>query len=431
MDSDYYDAYQLIRQDPRDGEYRVRLGQEPKFRRYLSRAVRDFGIDKDQYRLTDRGLFIEFYDLFIEIAEDHGIDLSEDQFNNEFQSERGELFSDWLGTDPDTYTVVFPIMIRSHNFPDEVELYESKAEQIDDDQWDTFLHAAKESEDSNFDTLLDELPNDIQSDHPLDRREWTYLKVDIEGRDKFYPLFRVIDLVELRFAEINFFDQLWAAGMPQPAGSGRVPYEKWSRLQRAPFYLIFQGGDYITHHGIDYDYRRSVGRIHFSQADVDEISEIPTFDYDADKGTYEGYIVSALLAYQDGITERSVRQSFFSFWRGIEILSKTSNFGKMVDRGEFAVSYHHDGDSSFLPETREAIEEIVDIRHELVHEGLKTEVHQRHRDGAKILLDGLLYLYIQKYGEWDIDNMASFLKHGVEYQDKIQFVSTLMNEFAE
>jgi hypothetical protein len=431
MDSRYFDAYQLIRKDPRDDEYHVRLGQEPEFRRCLFKAVRNFGIDKDQYRLTDRGLFTKFYDLLIEIAENHGTDLSEDQFNNEFRCKRGELFSDWLGTDPDTYTVVFPIMIRSRNFPDKVELYESKAEQIDNDQWDEFLYAAKESDDSNFDIFLDELPNDVQSDHPLDRREWTYLKVDIEGRDEFYPLFRVIDLVELRFAEINFFDQLWTASMPQPAGSGRVPYEKWSQLQRAPFYLIFKDGKYTTHRSVDYDYRRSVGIVHFSQADVDEISEIPTFDYDADKGTYEGYIVSALLAFQDGITERSVRQSFFSFWRGIEILSKTSNFGKMVDRGEFAVSYFHEGDRSFRPETREVIEEIVDVRHELVHEGLKTEVHQGHRDGAKILLDGLLYLYIQKYGEWEIDNMASFLKYGVEYQDKIQFVSSILNEFSE
>lgn len=431
MDRRYYDAYQLIRKDPWDDEYHIRSGQGSKFRQCLLRAVQDFGIDKDQYRLTDRGLFNELYDLLIEIAEVHGTDLSEDQFNNEFRSKRGELFSDWLGTDPETYTVVFPIMIRSQHFPDEVELYESKAEQIDDDQWDKFLYAAKESANSNFDTLLDELPNDIQSDHPLDRREWTYLKVDIEGRDEFYPLFRVINLVELRFAEINFFDQLWLAGMPQPARPGRAPHEKWSRLQRAPFYLIFQGRDHITHRGVDYDYRRSVGILHFSQANVDEISEIPTFDYDADKGTYEGYIVSALLAYQDGITERSVRQSFFSFWRGIEILSKTSNFGKMVDRGEFAVSYHHDGDNPFLPKTRKAIEEIVDIRHKLVHEGLKTEVQQSHRDGAKILLDGLLYLYIQKYGEWDIDDMASFLKYGVEYQDKIQFVSTFLNKFSK
>jgi len=431
MDSRYFDAYQLIRKDPRNGEYHVKWGQEPNFRRCLSEAVRDFGIDKDQFRFTDGGLFNKLHDLLIDVAEDHGTDLSEQQFNNEFQYKREILFSNWLGTDPDTYTVVFPIMIRSQNFSDEVKLYESKAEQVDDDQWDEFLCAAKGSADSNFDTFLDELPNDIQSDNPLNRREWTYLKVDIEGRDEFYPLSRAIDLVELRFAEINFFDQLWAAGMPQPASSSRVPHEKWSRLQRAPFYLIFQDENYITHRGVDYDYRRSVGILHFNQADVDEINEIPTFDYDADKGTYEGYIVSALLAFQDGITERSVRQSFFSFWRGIEILSKTSNFGKMVDRGEFAVSYHHDGDSSFLPETKEAIGEIVDIRHELVHEGLKTDVYQGHRDGAKILLDGLLYLYIQKYGKWDIDNMASFLKHGVEYQDKIRFVGALLNEFSE
>lgn len=431
MDSRFYDAYQLIQKNPWNDEYHVKFGQATEFRWRLFRAVRDFGIDKDQYRLTDRGLFSEFYDLFIEIAEDHGTNLSEDQFNNEFRSKRGELFSDWLGTDPNTYTVVFPIMIRSQYFPNEVELYESKAEQIDDDQWEEFLYTAKESDDPNFDAFLDELPNDIQSDHSLDQYEWTYLKVDIDGRDKFYPLSRVIDLVELRFAEINFYDQLWAAGMPHPAGSGRAPHEKWSRLQRAPFYLIFQGGDYIAYHGIDYDYRRSVGMLHFSHADIDEVGEIPTFEYDADKGTYEGYIVSALLAYQDGITERSVRQSFFSFWRGIEILSKTSNYGKMVDRGKFAVSYHHNGDITFLPETREAIEEIIDIRHELVHEGLKTEVHQGHRDGAKILLDGLLYLYIQKYGKWEIDDMASFLKHGVEYQDRIRFVSALLNKFSE
>jgi hypothetical protein len=188
---------------------------------------------------------------------------------------------------------------------------------------------------------------------------------------------------------------------------------------------------------MDFDYRRSVGRFHFNHADdVDEISDIPTFDYDADKGTYEGYIVSALLAYQDGITQRSVRQSFFSFWRGIEILSNTSDysnasdFDKMVDRGEFALSYHHDMDDSLRPELKRAIEEIEEKRHELVHEGLKTEIHQGHRNGAKLLLDGLLLLYIDKYGQWDLNGMSSFLKHGVEYQEKVQFLTTLLTDLS-
>ncbi|MFC7137547.1 hypothetical protein ACFQRB_16105 [Halobaculum litoreum] len=119
-----------------------------------------------------------------------------------------------------------------------------------------------------------------------------------------------------------------------------------------------------------------MGRFHFNHTDnVDTISDIPTFDYDADKGTYEGYLISALLAYQDGITERSVRQSFFSFWRGIEILTNTSNysnagdFDKMVDRAEFALSYHHDGDDSLRPELKRAIDEIEEKRHERFMKG--------------------------------------------------------------
>jgi len=436
MDERFYDAYQRIWELPRTGEVRVQMGQESAFKKNLFGAIRDLGLDRDHHRITNRGLYKKFHEGLIEIAETHGTDLTEDELSGHFQTKKNGIFSNWLGTPPDTYKLVFPIMIRSKHFPDEVELYESKAEQIDEDQWENHLIVAENDDDSSFDSFLDELPNDY-SDHPLKRREWTFLMIEMKARDEFYALHRVSELVESRFAEINFFDQLWAAGMPQPGSSDRAPYEKWTRHQEPPFYLIFQDGDFVTYRPMDFDYRRSVGRFHFNHADdVDEISDIPTFDYDADKGTYEGYIVSALLAYQDGITERSVRQSFFSFWRGIEILSNTSDysnasdFDKMVDRGEFALSYHHDMDDSLRPELKRAIEEIEEKRHELVHEGLKTEIHQGHRNGAKLILDGLLLLYIDKYGQWDLNDMSSFLKHGVEYQEKVQFLTTLLTDLS-
>jgi len=429
MDKRFYDAYQWIHQDPVSGEFRVQMGKETPFRKDLFKAVQNFGIDRDQYKISDRGLAREFHEALLEIAEANGTDLSEHEFNHRFRSKRGDLFSSWLGSAPSSYSLVFPIMIRSHNFPDQVELYESKAQQIDDSRWDDFLSAAKSAEDSNFRSFLDELPNDY-SDDPLQRREWTYLKINIDARDEFYAIYRVSELIELRFAEINFFDNLWGAGMPQPASSDRPPNEKWSTLQEPPFYLVFRDGNFVTYRGMDFDYRRSIGILHFSQADVDQISEVPIFDYNAGNGTFEGNLVSALLAYQDGITERSVRQSFFSFWRGIEILSKTSNFGEMVDRGKFTISYQRDGFGSMRPSLKEAIDEIEDIRHELVHEGLKTEVHRGHRNGAKLLLDGLLLLYIENYDDWDLDDMASFLKHGVDYQDKIQFITTLLRDLS-
>ncbi|QKG91610.1 hypothetical protein HPS36_01645 [Halorubrum salinarum] len=436
MDERLYDAYQQIWEPPKTDEVRIQMGQESAFKTNLYNAIRDLGLDRDHHRITNRGLARKFQEGLIEIAETHGTDLTEDELSAHFQNKKNNIFSNWLGTPPGTYTLVFPIMIRSKHFPNEVELYESKIEQIDESKWEDHLTTAKNDDESNFDSFLDELPNDY-SDHPLKRREWTYLKVEIEARDEFYGLYWVSELIETRFAEINFFDQLWVAGMPQPGGSDRPSYEKWTRHQEPPFYLIFQEGDFVTYRPMDFDYRRSIGRFHFNHTDdVDEISDIPTFDYDADKGTYEGYIISALLAYQDGITERPVRQSFFSFWRGIEILSNTSDysnasdFDKMVDRGEFALAYHHDRDDSLRPELKRAIEEIEGKRHELVHEGLKTEIHRGHRNGAKLLLDGLLLLHIDKYGQWDIDDMESFLKHGVEYQEKVQFVTTLLSDFS-
>ncbi|WP_187367326.1 hypothetical protein [Haloferax sp. KTX1] len=436
MDERFYDAYQQIWMPPGADKVHVQMGRRSAFETNLYNAIRDIGLDRDYHRITNRGLSRKFHKGLIEIAETQGTDLSEDELSPHFQNKRNEIFSNWLGTPPDTYLLVFPIMIRSKHFPDEVDLYESKAEQIDNSQWESHLTTAKNDDDSNFDSFLDELPNDY-SDDLLERREWTYLKAEIEARDEFYALHRVSELVETRFAEINFFDKLWSAGVPQPTGSDRAPYEKWTRHQEPPFYLTFKDGDFVTYRPMDLDYRRSIGRFHFNHADdIYEINDIPMFDYDADKRTYEGYIVSALLAYQDAVTERSVRQSFFSFWRGIEILSNTSDysnasdFDNMVDRGEFAFTYYHDGDNSLRPELKRAIEEIEEKRHELVHEGLKTEIHQGHRNGAKLLLDGLLLLYIDKYGQWDIDDMESFLKYGVEYQEMIQFVTTLLSDLS-
>ncbi|MFC7135471.1 hypothetical protein [Halobaculum litoreum] len=190
MDERFHDAYQQIWKRPGTDEVRVKMGRGSVFKRNLHGAIRDLGLERDYHRITNSGLFNKFADGLIEIAETHGTNLTEDEFNAHFQTKKEEIFSDWLGAPPATYTVVFPIMIRSKHFPDEVKLYESKAEQIDEARWEHYLTAAENDDDSDFGSFLDALPNDY-SDHPLKRREWTFLMVEINARDQSYALRRV------------------------------------------------------------------------------------------------------------------------------------------------------------------------------------------------------------------------------------------------
>ena len=411
-------------------EYEVELGQGNQFEGETAKAAEEFGLKKDQYRLTNYGLARKFQEILIDIAKENGTDLTEKKLQNEFNSKKGDLFSSWLAGTPNRYQVIFPINLRDTYIPDEINLIESKAMQVDYEVWkEDYFSVAVSADNSNFGSFVEEVPNDF-TDNIYAERDWTYLSVEIEARDELFALWHVYEMVEMRIAEINYFDTLWEAGPRVPAGVDRAPNEKWSKLMVPPFYLVFRDSEFEIFGGIDYDYRRLAGPFHFYHSEIKSIDDIPTFDYRKDANTYDGQISSGLLAFQDGITERKIRQSFFSFWRGIEILSGTNNFGEMVDRGRFSLIFHR-GDENLRPELEKAMKELVDMRHSLVHEGLKTEITSNHRNGAKILLDALLKLYIEKHAQWDIEETYSFLKHGSEYKEKLQFITSLLSNLGK
>ena len=53
------------------------------------------------------------------------------------------------------------------------------------------------------------------------------------------------------------------------------------------------------------------------------------------------------------------------------------------------------------------------MRNSLAHEGVHIFVGENHRNYAKILLDGMIELYLQEREDFDQDDFDTFLEYGV------------------
>ncbi|WP_458186354.1 hypothetical protein [Haladaptatus sp. NG-WS-4] len=173
---------------------------------------------------------------------------------------------------------------------------------------------------------------------------------------------------------------------------------------KEPFvYLVFDGEEYLNYWPYDYELRRSSegGRRDMAER-IERFENLPGLSASReDLAEVDESLANALLAYQDGITESSVHQSFFAFWRGMENLAQVEQGQKkevVVNRAIFALENVTEK-GIVRRELREAIDEIYNKRNDLVHEGPHSGISQDHRKAAKILLDSLLELYFLYYEE--------------------------------
>lgn len=177
---------------------------------------------------------------------------------------------------------------------------------------------------------------------------------------------------------------------------------------------MFEDDDYLFTWPMDFGYRRTEPT---SEHRIDMVSKFESLPKLSEGNAVDEYLMDALLAYQDGMTEASIRKSFFSFWRGIEILSRVdSPKWEAKERGRFALEYVRGKDPVF-PTFEKAHEEIDEVRDSLVHDGVRVSVRKDHRNYTKVLLDGLIDLYFQERDGFDEKDFAIFLEYGVEYRE--------------
>jgi len=409
-DSPVSKGFDFIEQDPVRDEIRVRFGAGEIFHYYLDKII------EDQFKLNIHDKKITYSDLG-EVVKGIMFDMKRAQIEGdlsggpvaEFDKRKGEALSEFLSNGLRDYTLTFPLNLGLIQPDiDEISVLEGCFQPVDQDRWVKDYFGVAKAEDERFFTeFLEISPNNF-----LDRT-FAYFKIDYQARSEGYALSRVQDLANLAIGELNLCIHQNSRAPPKPSSDTALPYETWAALKEPGFYLVFEDDEYLFPRPMDYGYRRYVKSSRQRKDDVADFYSLPELSEDDPVDTD---LINAILAYQDGLTEPSKRKAFFSFWRGLENLSQIdSPKGEVKDRGRFALE-HMRGRDTVLPTHERAHEQIDDVRNSLAHEGVHIHVGNEHRDYAKILLDGMIELYLQKREEFNREDFDTFLKYGIEYQ---------------
>lgn len=302
-----------------------------------------------------------------------------------------------------SYEVAFPLnmMSGSKSMPEKFSTMDTQITQITRDRWvEDYLSVARQEGDS-LDRYFSRIPNE-----PSDR-DYTYWVLKCKATDSGFATHIAFDRLRTLLGKITFADHLWH----HRPSSSRLPRVRWSRLREPFMILIFEDSSFHTLKIRDYDNRRPE-TIRWHDEEMLEVFEsIP--DFSEPLTELESDVNDALRAYLTGITELDVHESFFAFWRGVEILSqkgRSDNAEVAKERADFAREF-------IAPEMiredvyKHVLSDFEDIRNEIAHEGYSrtTEYHQIY---VKILLDSLLSLYFQYMDELDKQEIEFLLKYG-------------------
>lgn len=417
--SNIEEAFECLRFDPIDEDYRVRSGMGSRFGHILDDYIDDeTNFDPQQHKISRTTVVQAFHETVLEVAEDTREEDDPD-YEELMEAKKGDVLRETIGRDLESFTIVFPLNLReASSIPDSFSAPDADFERIPEDEWrDRYADPAVEADETSLSEFLEESPNDLY-EHDGVGGLFTYWRTSYEARDHHYALSRIPEVVRLLLGKLNFV--LWkrSADVPQPARNTRPPNARWSQLKEPFFYMVFKDGDYLNYWPYDYDLRRSSegGRRDLEDR-IEEFRDIPEIPASReDLEDLDEILANAILAYQDGITESSVHQSFFAFWRGLENLAQVERGKKneaVVDQGIFALENMTEK-GVVRRELQEAIEEIYDKRNELVHQGPHTGISRYHRAAAKILLDVFLELYFTYYDDFDVEDYSRLLEYGTK-----------------
>lgn len=364
-----------------------------KLNRYFDESC---ALDNHEDRISAGYATSKLRDILLDVAG------SENQVN-EFERRVKDWVSEIKQSDWNSYEIAFPLNMadRPESMPGEFSVQGTNIKNISRDHWvEDYLNVARQEED-NLSQYFSRIPND-----PSDR-EYTYWVLECEATDEGFVTHIAFNRLRTLLAKITFADHLWH----HRPSSSRTPRVRWSRLREPYMCLIFENSSFHTLKIRDYDNRRPQA-IRWQKEEMREtFDSIP--DFSESLSGLESDVNDALRAYLTGITEIDVHESFFAFWRGIEILSqkgRSDNAEVAKERADFAQEF-------MAPEMireevyNHVLSDFEDIRNEIAHEGY-SRTSEYHQIYVKILLDSLLSLYFEYMDDLDEQEMEFFLKYG-------------------
>ena len=405
-------AFDCIGRTPVREGIGVKIGSEEIFHHYLDIIIDEhLTFDVHEKSITHNEVANALEDLFIQIARDHREGKLSEPPAEVFHRKKGMALSKLFSEELEMYRLAFPLNLGYiESEIDGFHSLESEFRRISEDSWAAeYLRPAKAADGSYLEKFLDISPNDF-----ADKR-FAYFVTEYDARSEMYSLSRIQDLVRLALGRLNYCIHKGSRGPPESTSSKSLPNETWAALKEPAFYLVFDESEYLFTRPMDYGYRRNIGTSRRRAKQISYFYSMPRLSEDDE---VDELLISALMSFQDGVSEPSQRKSFFSFWRGIEVLSQRRDTQDQVkERARFAHEYILE-DSDLFPSLQRAHNQIHDVRNSVAHDGVDTYVGSDHRNYAKVLLDSMIELYFDERDEFNKEDFKIFLDSGVEFRNK-------------
>lgn len=372
----------------------VKQNLRPNFNYHIEELTDEVPFDSDDQKISEKSVVNSVEKIVKDVARDGDPASS-------YRTQIQEYASEIICSEMEEYTVYFALNLQDlQPIWSQFEIDGHRMDRISVKEWKNRLKDAREDE--SVDSTI------VQSQAQLTSEKHTYWKCGIKARDGIFATNSVLELVRSLLGKILYTFKRWRlvnAWRPDDLRSVRP-----SRVEE-PWMLLGFENEHFEHCRItDYEYREPVSLPWANSEYTDTLEEIPSLNSSCE---YDNLLKNAFEAYYYAMSSKNTNQSFFTFLRGAEYLSRkdaSESADEVVDRGLFAY------DRVSHAETSDRFENIVsdfrNKRNKLAHEGMHVNVSKRQQQYAKILMDSLLTLYIISYDEFSMAEMDDFLRYG-------------------
>jgi hypothetical protein len=385
-----------------------------KYDRLSPIVVENLNLSPDSLRISYDVLERELNKLLLEVK-------GSDDPAQQVQEKLSEFKERLYGWDLDEYTVAFPLNFHRNSselLPDSPQVDDVVFERLPRSDWEERFMPDYDEEHQQY-NRQDKLENFVeQSPNNIDNPFFTYWFVSYRARDEAYAIDHVAEQIEIFLGMMNYSATF---GRIQTYSHNPKPWpNRWGEVREPFIYLLLKDDEFVRHYWSSDATLREADSPHSLHEGMFEslIEDMPTFE---EEQPLDGRLLNSLRAFQAAITEPSERESFFEFWRGIEILTLVEEGEKMtevVNRAAAMLGWEN-------PEIgRIRRKRAQNKRNSYVHEGAGLRLTAADRNLVKTLHESLLNLYIDKRDEWGYEEMKFALEQFTGDEAQIENLRT-------
>jgi len=396
-----------------DGAKRSGSENVRRFDRLMPILMEEVEVDRINYRVSEDTFRHELTNFLNDIKH-------EENPGEYFTRNLGELH-ERLGTkETKTYTIGFPLNLKfnARRKRDSFQSLGHEIERLGRRQWlSDFKEVAeeeeeeesREDEDDPFTDFMEQVPNNFSN------RNYTFWKFEIDTCDQKFAVDRLEKLLGYLLGRINA-----AAHSNQAEGfstSNSIWPSGWSDLKHPFLYIVFEEGDYTRFY-----YERDISprkRFKVSNHRTElfdlKFDSFPEIEYPL-TGLEERF-VETLRRFQSAISESNREDSFLDYWRAVEALTLTRDNEGMDTVIRRAESHLQPEDPEIF---RFRLKRAREKRNKLVHNGVDVSVTKRDQNLLKLVLENLLWLYCDRFSDWDEDDFRFHLENADTGTDELE-----------